>query len=124
MKKPHRYYIYLLRNPWKEPKYVGQTDDPKRRQGEHGIRFQDPMTMEILQGCPTRDEANRQERFYIWKYDTYHNGYNRNEGGGYFTHDEKIASERRAKKQAAAEKARLTRRQNVKPTYAGQNTLD
>lgn len=112
MRKPNKFYVYLLRDPWNRPCYVGQTFDPTRRGNEHGVRFYDEMTMEILCQCFTREQANNREKFYIGKFDTYHNGHNRNEGGDYYTSTEKTERERKQKKQATVDKAHATRQRN------------
>ena len=111
--------IYLLRDEEGVPLYVGQTNDPKRREGEHQRRFHDPVKMEILEQCATRDRANQQEQIYIRKYRTDIIGWNQREGGGVaLPLDEKIQIRNRAR----TEKAKATRLSR-KPTNSEQNTL-
>lgn len=96
------YYIYKIENLVNGKKYIGLTDNIKRRrnrhftdlncnrhdnhflQKEYNIYGKDNFSFEkIYEGDITPKEIGEKEKEYIKYYDSYLNGYNQNEGGNF-----------------------------------------
>lgn len=97
-----KYYLYKIENLVNNKKYIGLTNNLKRRQLRHfadlkskrhdnsflqkefNIYGQDNFSFEkILETDCTDYEIGELEKEYIKKYDSYYNGYNQNEGGNF-----------------------------------------
>ena len=100
--------IYKYTNKINGHSYIGQSIDIEKRQKTHLQRAYckseknleynktfycairkygiENFTFEILKIC-SRDELNKWEKYYIKKYNTFHNGYNEDEGGDAILHD-------------------------------------
>ncbi|MEG0153592.1 MAG: GIY-YIG nuclease family protein, partial [Cellulosilyticaceae bacterium] len=96
------YYIYKIENLINEKKYIGLTNNIKRRRARHftdlkGKRHDNKFlqkeynvygaesfsfTVEYEKDMDIL-ETGEKEREYIKKYDSYRNGYNQNEGGNF-----------------------------------------
>lgn len=74
------YYIYFLRDLSGTIKYVGQTKNLNTRKREHK-RNKPPHTFEISEQIKISEEAKKAEIFYIEKFDTFKNGWNKSTGG-------------------------------------------
>lgn len=74
------YYIYFLRNLNGEIKYVGQTKNLNARKREHK-RNKPPHTFEMCEQIEISEQAKEAEIFYIEKFNTYKNGWNKSTGG-------------------------------------------
>jgi len=63
------YYVYVLRSKKNGYRYIGQTNNLKRRIDEHNlgltksIRFQLPFSLEYTEKFETRVDAVRREKF-------------------------------------------------------------
>ena len=92
---PDEWVVYMHTSP-EGKSYIGQTKRPKNRWGKgdwgykNCVKFQEAIdkfgwenfTHKILErGIKTSEEAFEREKFWINYYDTFHNGYNSNEGG-------------------------------------------
>jgi group I intron endonuclease len=96
------YYIYKIENLVNHKKYIGLTNNIKRRQlrhftdlkrnkhdnsflqKEYNIFGKDNFNFEkIFEGEVTYEEIGSLEKYYIQYYDSYKNGYNQNEGGNF-----------------------------------------
>lgn len=96
------YYIYKIQNQINHRKYIGLTNNIKRRrarhftdlkcnrhdnlflQKEYNIYGAENFTFEtIFEGEITYQEISEKEKQYIKIYDSYKNGYNQNEGGNF-----------------------------------------
>ena len=96
------YYLYKIENKQNHKKYIGLTNNIKRRRlrhfadlksGRHDNSFLQKEFIkygeenfsfeEILNGDYTDKEIGKLEKEYIKKYDSYLNGYNQNEGGNF-----------------------------------------
>ena len=90
------YYVYKATNKINGKSYIGQTNDFHSRVWQHircyekeDCKFHraikeygvESFSWEILKKCDDRAEALDYERYYIWHYDTFENGYNENKGG-------------------------------------------
>lgn len=74
------YDIYVLKNTLGEIKYVGQSQNIKVRKTEHK-RKKPSHTLEIIETFNNAIDAKEAEIFYIQKYNTYKNGWNKSPGG-------------------------------------------
>lgn len=74
------YYIYFLKDLNEKIQYVGQTQNLDARKREHK-RNKPPHTFEISEQIDIPEKAKDAEIFYIKKFDTYKNGWNRSTGG-------------------------------------------
>lgn len=96
------YYIYKIENLVNHKVYVGLTNNITRRrtrhfsdlrrnvhdnqflQKEYNIYGKDNFSFSIVfNGDCTDEEIGKKEQEYIKLYDSYHNGYNQNEGGNF-----------------------------------------
>ena len=96
------YYIYKIENLKNSKKYIGLTNNPNRRisrhftdlkfsrhdnqflQKEYNIYGRSQFSVEIVfEGDVSEQEIGEKEREFIKLYDSYHNGYNQNEGGNF-----------------------------------------
>lgn len=96
------YYIYKIENIVNHRKYIGLTNNYKRRkarhfgdlkrgvhdnaflQKEYNIYGKDNFIFDIeFQGEVSEYEIGEKEKYYIRFYDSYKNGYNQNEGGNF-----------------------------------------
>lgn len=96
------YYIYKIENLKNHKKYVGLTNNIKRRtsrhfgdlkrgvhdncflQKEYNIYGKENFSLEVVfKGDVSSEEISEKEKFYIKYYDSYYNGYNQNEGGNF-----------------------------------------
>lgn len=96
------YFIYKIENKINQKKYIGLTNNIVRRrtrhftdlkcnrhdntflQKEYNIYGVNNFSFEILfEGEVTSQEISDREKEYIALYDSYHNGYNQNEGGNF-----------------------------------------
>ena len=88
-------YIYKIENLLNHKKYIGQTNDPKRRFKEHKNMSEngsnvkilylaikkygiENFSFEIIEKTPY---YNEREKYWISHYDSFRNGYNMTEGG-------------------------------------------
>lgn len=97
-----KYYIYKIENIVNHKKYIGLTNNIKRRRSRHftdlrchrhqnsflqkefDIYGQDAFSFEIVyENDCTDEEIGEQERLFIQKYNSYYNGYNQNLGGNF-----------------------------------------
>ena len=74
------YYIYFLKDLNGKVKYVGQTQNLDSRKREHK-RNKPPHTFEMSEHIDISEKAKEAEIFYIKKFDTFKNGWNRSTGG-------------------------------------------
>ena len=74
------YYIYFLKDLDGKVKYVGQTQNLDSRKREHK-RNKPPHTFEINEQIDIPERAKEKEIFYIEKFDTFKNGWNKSTGG-------------------------------------------
>lgn len=95
-------FIYIIENLITKKKYIGQTIRPvKQRWYEHirqskrtnesntihfDINFfgKKNFKFDIIEECDNTNDLNRLEKYYIEKYDTFNNGYNKTTGGQSF----------------------------------------
>lgn len=96
------YYIYKIENLQNHKKYIGLTNNIKRRRGRHftdlqcnrhdnsflqkeyNIYGKENFSFEVVfEGECTNEEISQKEIDYIKFYDSYYNGYNQNEGGNF-----------------------------------------
>lgn len=96
------YYIYKIENLINHKKYIGLTNNIRRRRNRHftdlrcnrhsnsfmqkeaNIYGLENFSFEkIFEGNVTEKEIGEKERYYIALYDSYYNGYNQNEGGNF-----------------------------------------
>lgn len=96
------YYIYKIENLINHKKYIGLTNNIKRRrsrhftdlkchrhdnsflQKEYDIYGKDNFDFSIVfQGEVNYEEISQKESYYIKLYDSYYNGYNQNKGGNF-----------------------------------------
>lgn len=96
------YYIYKIENKVNHKKYIGLTNNIARRRARHftdlrcnrhdnqflqkefNIYGQQNFDFTIeYEGDITDKEIGEKEKEFIKKYDSYHNGYNQNEGGNF-----------------------------------------
>lgn len=96
------YYIYKIENILNHKKYIGLTNNIKRRrsrhftdlkynhhdnsflQKEYNIYGAENFIFEVVfEGECSYEEISKKEQYYIQKYDSYYNGYNQNEGGNF-----------------------------------------
>lgn len=92
---PDEWVVYKHTSP-EGKSYIGQTKRIKHRWGKNGQGYQssdkfeeaikkfgwENFTHEILEkGIPSQEKALEREKFWIAQLDTFHNGYNGNEGG-------------------------------------------
>lgn len=96
------YYIYKIENLINHKKYIGLTNNIKRRRNRHftDLRcnrhdnnflqkefniygIENFSFEEIYAGDISIEEIGKKEQFYIKLYDSYYNGYNQNEGGNF-----------------------------------------
>jgi len=82
------YYIYFLKDLDGKVKYVGQTKNLDSRKREHK-RNKPPHTFEISEQIDISEKAKETEIFYIEKFDTFKNGWNRSTGGEGFDNYER-----------------------------------
>jgi hypothetical protein len=82
------YYIYFLKNLNGEVKYVGQTQNLDIRKREHK-RNKPQHTFEIGEEIDIPERAKEKEIFYIEKFDTFKNGWNKSTGGEGFDNYER-----------------------------------
>ena len=96
-------YIYMIKNQKNGKKYIGQTNNIKRRWAEHcnlkrknnqAINYaiykygKENFNFKIIEKC-TQDKMNEREKYWIDRYDTYKgNGYNCHIGGSNYIGDE------------------------------------
>lgn len=101
--------IYKITNKINGKCYIGQAVDIERRWKKHrtapfnenDIGYDYPLyrairkygldnfLFEVVEECAQND-LNAKEIFYVSKFDSYHNGYNQNEGGNSNTHSYKL----------------------------------
>ena len=74
------YYIYFLKDLNGKIKYVGQTQNLDSRKREHK-RNKPPHNFEISEQIDISEKAKEAEIFYIEKFDTFRNGWNKSTGG-------------------------------------------
>lgn len=96
------YFIYKITNKETGLCYIGLTNNIARRRARHftdlrcnrhdnaflqkafNISGEENFDFEVLfEGNVTSEEISLKEREFIAKYDSYHNGYNQNEGGNF-----------------------------------------
>lgn len=96
------YYIYKIENLKNQKKYIGLTNNVARRRARHftdlrcnrhdnqflqkefNIYGIENFSFSIeFEGDVTPEEIGEKEKEYIKFYDSYHNGYNQNEGGNF-----------------------------------------
>ena len=96
------YYIYKIENLKNNKKYIGLTNNIKRRasrhfgdlkrgvhdnsflQKEYNLYGKENFSLEIIfEGDVSSEEISKKEEFYIEYYDSYYNGYNQNKGGNF-----------------------------------------
>jgi len=96
------YYIYKIENIRNQKKYIGLTNNIVRRRSRHftDLKFgrhdnkllqkeydifgKDAFHFSILyEQDVDYEEISRQEKIFIKQFDSYHNGYNQNEGGNF-----------------------------------------
>ena len=82
------YYIYFLRDLNGKVKYVGQTQNLDSRKREHK-RNKPPHTFIISEQIDISEKAKEVEIFYIEKFDTFKNGWNKSTGGEGFDNYER-----------------------------------
>ena len=82
------YYIYFLKDLNGNIKYVGQTQNLDARKREHK-RNKPPHTFEINEQIDIPKKAKEAEIFYIEKFDTFKNGWNKSTGGEGFDNYER-----------------------------------
>ena len=77
------YTVYAIKQHGKVL-YVGKTVNLQRRKWEHTYRkkLDKTYSFEVLEDNLTKEEAKTKEEFYINKYDTFLNGWNRTAGEG------------------------------------------
>lgn len=93
--------IYKITNLINNKSYIGQSIDIKRRWSEHRARRGtnpiykdmeefglDNFSFEILEECQ-QDKLDEREIYWIQKYDTYYNGYNRTLGGQFYANNKR-----------------------------------
>jgi len=74
------YYIYLLKDLENNIKYVGQTQNPNTRKGDHK-NSKPQHIFEIVEETNIAEDAKNLEINYIKQFDTYKNGWNKSTGG-------------------------------------------
>jgi len=74
------YYIYFLKDSNGKVKYIGQTQNLNARKREHK-RNKPPHIFEIIEQISIPEKAKQKEIFYIEKFDTFKNGWNKSTGG-------------------------------------------
>jgi len=74
------YHIYFLKDSSNKVKYVGQTQNLDDRKREHK-RNKPPHTFEIKEQIDIPEKAKEKEIFYIEKFNTFKNGWNKSTGG-------------------------------------------
>ena len=74
------YYIYFLKDLDGKIQYVGQTQNLDTRKREHK-RNKPPHIFEISEQIDISEKAKETEIFYIKKFDTFKNGWNKSTGG-------------------------------------------
>lgn len=96
------YYIYKIKNLKNNRVYIGLTNNIARRRARHftdlrcnchnnqflqkefNIYGEENFSFSVeFEGDITSKEIEEKEKEYIKKYDSYHNGYNQNEGGNF-----------------------------------------
>ena len=82
------YYIYFLKDLNGNIKYVGQTQNLDAKKREHK-RNKPPHTFEINEQIDIPKKAKEAEIFYIEKFDTFKNGWNKSTGGEGFDNYER-----------------------------------
>lgn len=82
------YYIYFLKDLDGKVKYVGQTKNLDSRKREHK-RNKPPHIFEISEKIDISEKAKEIEIFYIEKFDTFKNGWNKSTGGEGFDNYER-----------------------------------
>lgn len=82
------YYIYFLKDLDNQIKYVGQTRNLNGRRRDHK-RSKPPHTFEIIEQIEIPEKAKDLEIFYIEKFNTYKNGWNKSTGGEGFENYER-----------------------------------
>ena len=77
------YTVYVIKQDEKVL-YIGKTVNFQRRKWEHTYRrkLDKTYSFEILEDNLSKEEAKTKEEFYIKKYDTFLNGWNRTAGEG------------------------------------------
>lgn len=95
-KIPHNNFVYCIRNPHNDKKYIGQTSRGYRRFVSHVKDFQTGKNTKFYrqlkkEGCHIMkceftilyvgEDACKKEKEFIKKYNTYFNGYNNSFGG-------------------------------------------
>lgn len=91
------HYIYIIENTFNEKRYVGQTQNPEKRERQQlgmthrrcpllcqALERYGPEIFEfvLLEKCQTQEETNAQEKYWIKELETLApNGYNLTEGG-------------------------------------------
>lgn len=86
--------IYMYENKINGKKYIGQTNNIKRRHSQHlctnetcidkAIKTYGAANFRLVileDGIESQEELDERERFYIEYYDTYNSGYNKSYGG-------------------------------------------
>jgi hypothetical protein len=82
------YYIYFLKDLNGTVKYVGQTRNCSARKRDHK-KSKHPHIFEIVEQIDIPEKAKELEIFYIKKFDTYKNGWNKSTGGEGFDNYER-----------------------------------
>lgn len=77
------YTVYIIKQ-FENVLYVGKTVNFKRRKYEHTYRkkLNKTYSFEILESGLSKEKAKQKEEFYIKKYNTFLNGWNKTEGEG------------------------------------------
>lgn len=82
------YYIYFLKNLDGKVRYVGQTQNLDVRKREHK-RNKPPHNFEVCEQVEISEKAKELEIFYIEKFNTYKDGWNKSTGGEGFDNYER-----------------------------------
>lgn len=76
------FQIYKITNKKTGKCYIGATHNLKRRKREHKKRFSSKdYTFRILAEYNSPDELHEAEKYWIWHYNSYKDGYNKTKGG-------------------------------------------
>ena len=76
------FQIYRITNKKTGKCYIGATNNFKRRKTQHKKRFNHKdYTFKILAKYDSPDELYEAEKYWIWHYNSYKEGYNKTKGG-------------------------------------------
>ena len=136
-------HIYTFKNLINHKVYVGQTNNPKKREYEHLLEAregskkllyyairkygEENFLFEVIETCPD-ESANEREVFWIRHFDSFENGYNMTTGGDHFSHSEetkdKIGNFFRGKQLSEEHKQKLREaNKGKKPPPHSEETL-